>query len=83
MDVEHSFVNEREKSVLLLFKHFCNNVYLGQWEAAKADARQLNVQGDAVVVSIRDVLHDITKYPFDRNIRYPPFPWPHTLYCFE
>ena len=41
MALEHHFGKEIETSTQQLFNYFCNNIYLGQWQAAKACLKQL------------------------------------------
>jgi hypothetical protein len=41
MLLEHHFGKEIETSIQQLFNYFCNNFYLGQWQAAKACLKQL------------------------------------------
>lgn len=67
----HSFTfpvgKENEHSVKLLFKFFCNNLYLGQWELARACISRLHSEKQHLTVAIRDVLIDIVKYPYCRR----------------
>jgi hypothetical protein len=44
IETQHPFGRENEFSLKLLNKYFFNNLYLGQWEAAKACFRALNAQ---------------------------------------
>lgn len=44
IETQHPFGRENEFSLKLLNKYFFNNLYLGQWEAAKASFRALNAQ---------------------------------------
>ncbi|XP_052767439.1 zinc finger FYVE domain-containing protein 26-like isoform X2 [Mya arenaria] len=49
-----------------LFKHFCNNLYLGQWELAAATARLIHrLHPDQ---QIEAVLRDVTLQPFHRSV---------------
>ena len=41
MALEHHFGKEIETSTQQLFNYFCNHIYLGQWQAAKACLKQL------------------------------------------
>ncbi len=41
LSLEHNFGKEVETSLQQLFVYFCNNVDLGQWQAAKACLKQL------------------------------------------
>lgn len=49
----------------LLLKHFCNCLYLGEWELAKACGRLL--QGTELSQPIVDVLFDVCNQPFNRR----------------
>ncbi|KAL4238418.1 hypothetical protein ACF0H5_003126 [Mactra antiquata] len=48
------------------FNHFCNNLYLGQWELAISTARLLTSNGNDSVYS--DILEDLIKQPFGRSV---------------
>ena len=58
---------EKEHSVQLLYKFFCNNLYLGQWELARACISRLHVEKQLISTEIRDVLLDIVEYPYNRR----------------
>ena len=55
------------QSVKNLFKFFCNNLYLGQWQLAKASLEQLNREKEVTSVPIAEVLKDVATYPFNRR----------------
>lgn len=49
----------------MLFKHFCNNLYMGQWELARSSAKHVLPSGDNLAYS--EILEDIIKQPFNRR----------------
>lgn len=49
----------------LLFRHFCNCLYLGQWELAKACGQLLQDSDEGQ--SVHKILHDIAQQPFNRR----------------
>ena len=59
----HLFGSEQEVSVLKLLRLFCNNLYLGQWEFAKACIDQLHAEGSFLKLEILDILRDIARNP--------------------
>lgn len=59
---------ERDYSMKLLFKFFCNNLYLGQWELARSCIKQLHEEAflkDGA--NITDILIDVAEYPNGRR----------------
>ena len=56
-----------EESIKYLFRFFCNNLYLGQWQLAKASLQQLFREKEATAVPISEVLKDVASYPFNRR----------------
>ena len=56
-----------EESIKYLFRFFCNNLYLGQWQLAKASLQQLFREKKATAVPISEVLKDVASYPFNRR----------------
>ena len=61
---EHPFGRENEVSLRQLFKFFCNNLYLGQWELARACVKELHQQRELLGLSIQDVLKDVAQNPY-------------------
>ncbi|XP_076098495.1 uncharacterized protein LOC143068375 isoform X2 [Mytilus galloprovincialis] len=59
---------ETEHSIKLLFKFFCNNLFLGQWELARSCIARLNDEKAWLKADIRKILTDIIYYPFSRSI---------------
>lgn len=49
----------------ILFKHFCNCLYFGQWELAKACGRLFREKTAGNEAD--DVLLDLAKFPFNRR----------------
>ncbi|KAL5009258.1 hypothetical protein ScPMuIL_014839 [Solemya velum] len=71
---------EREYSMKLLFKFFCNNLYLGQWELARACLKQLHEESSLIDGSkITDILTDIAEYPNGRSVGFDTLRSPHQL----
>ncbi|KAL3872697.1 hypothetical protein ACJMK2_035906 [Sinanodonta woodiana] len=62
MESEFPLGHEKEFSQHLLYRFFCNHLYLGQWELANACIQQLHSGS----VSIQDVLQDVARYPYNR-----------------
>lgn len=65
VSVQASYAPDSERGEDLLFQHFCNSLYLGQWELAKACAKRLQF-GDSDS-SISEILKDVVKQPFNRR----------------
>ena len=61
------FGNEQGESVRLLFRFFCNNLYLGQFELVRACVAQLAAQGPQFGVDIGQILKQIVEYPYERR----------------
>ena len=55
----HPFGRENEVSLKSLYQFFCNNIYLGQWELARACIKELNDQCDLLGIDIKDTLKDL------------------------
>lgn len=51
----------------LLFRHFCNCLYLGHWELAKACVKQLHEGCQNEEDSVCSILKDIVRQPFNRR----------------
>ncbi|OWF55424.1 Zinc finger FYVE domain-containing protein 26 [Mizuhopecten yessoensis] len=62
------YKEERRYSVERLFRYFCNNLYLGQWEVARACLQQLHREGQLIGRNIKDFLRDITENPYERSL---------------
>jgi hypothetical protein len=60
MSLEHNFGNEYQDSLKHLFTFFCNNISLGQWEAARACLDDLLASKDA---QFKSLLLDIIANP--------------------
>lgn len=60
----HPFGRENEVAVGQLWKFFCNNVYLGQWELARAVAKELYQQREVLGSSVTDILRRIIENPY-------------------
>lgn len=60
---------EREKKIDDLYKFFCNNVFLGQWELAKTAiptlVKELDKSGSNI--DFIQVLINISDYPFSQR----------------
>lgn len=70
MDAKSAVYNaeaERLASLKLLYKFFCNNLVLGQWELAKACVQQLHRDGKSIDVNIGDILRDVAHYPYGKR----------------
>ncbi len=63
LSIEHSFGNEFQASIKQLFKFFCNNINLGQWEAAKACIDQLLANNDVLKFNFNELIVDIILNP--------------------
>lgn len=63
--VQTKYAPNSERGDDLLFQHFCNSLYLGQWELANACAKRLQF-GDQDS-SIPEILKDVVKQPFNRR----------------
>ena len=60
----HPFGRENEVSIRQLLKFFCNNLYLGQWELARACLVELYDQRALLNLnSIDDILLDVATNP--------------------
>lgn len=57
----------KDKSIQNLFRFFCNNLYLGQWQLAKGSLVRLHTKGEAGGIPISEVLKDVASYPFSRR----------------
>ena len=65
-DINHPFGRENEFALKLLSRYFFNNVYLGQWEAAKASLLELNAQQSLIPdFKTEDILYNIVERPSD------------------
>ena len=60
----HPFGREDEVSCEQLFKFFCNNLHLGQWELARACIPQLHKQKSALHGNVENVLDDVIGNPY-------------------
>ena len=58
---------DKTKSIDCLFKFFCNNLYLGQWQLAKTSLQQLCKEDSQLPFPITDFLRDVSSYPFNRR----------------
>ncbi len=63
MLLEHQFGREIETSQKQLFTYFCNNFYLGQWQAAKACLKQLFECQNNFKFDFRSLLLDLIENP--------------------
>lgn len=63
MSLEHNFGKEIETSLHQLFNYFCNNINLGQWQAAKACLKQLELNKNNFKFDLNSVLIDIIENP--------------------
>ena len=59
------FGKEEELSVNAQLTAFCNNVYLGQWEMARALADQLKQQNHNTLKDIHAIIQHIISRPDD------------------
>ena len=57
----------KTQSIKYLFRFFCNNLYLGQWQLAKSSLQQLYVEQSTTSFPITDILKDVATYPFNRR----------------
>lgn len=73
------FGNEQGESVRLLFRFFCNNLYLGQFELVRACVAQLASQGPQFGVDIGQILKQIVEYPYERSLGSSQLKSPHHL----
>jgi hypothetical protein len=62
----NDLVFDNDSNRQLLFQHFCNNLYLGQWELARACIEELNLECHGLDKSISSVLKDIARQPFNK-----------------
>lgn len=60
----HPFGCENEVSVRQLFTFFCNSLYLGQWELARACVAELHQQKDLLQIDICAILRNIAENPY-------------------
>lgn len=63
LSLEHNFGKEIETSIQQLFNYFCNNLNLGQWQAAKACLKQLIIFKKNFQFDLQQVLDDIIQNP--------------------
>jgi hypothetical protein len=63
MSIEHNFGNEHQTSIKQLFVFFCNNISLGQMDAAKACIEQLISNSAILSVDFNRLLIDIISNP--------------------
>ncbi|XP_036363256.1 zinc finger FYVE domain-containing protein 26-like [Octopus sinensis] len=73
------FGNELRESVRLLFRFFCNNIYLGQFELARACVPYLAQHGTHYGVDIGQILKQIVEYPYGRSVGSTQLKSPHHL----
>ena len=59
LSLEHNFGKEIETSINQSFIYFCNNINLGQWQAAKAFLKQLNVNKKSFKFDFDLLLHEL------------------------
>ena len=64
---DQPYESRKQQSVENLFKFFCNNLYLGQWQLAKASLQQLHRERGATSQPISEVVKDVATYPFNRR----------------
>ena len=63
--MEDNIFDHGEKIAIdLLFKSFCNNLYLGQWYLAKSCVNELYTRKNETGINIRDVLISLAKHPY-------------------
>ena len=68
---QHPFGKEEQVSREQLFVSFCNNLYLGQWELARACAQRLDklkTNESDENVNITEVLKAVVRYPYCRLV---------------
>jgi hypothetical protein len=63
LSLDHNFGKEIETSLQQLFIHFCNNIKLGQWQAAKACLTQLDANKKSFKFDYDLVILDILQNP--------------------
>ncbi len=66
---QHPFGQEEHVSAEQLFKSFCNNLYLGQWELARACGLRLSEIEDFErrrPQDITEVLKAVVRHPYHR-----------------
>lgn len=63
MLLEHQFGREISTSQHQLFTYFCNNFYLGQWQAAKACLKQLHACQTNFKFDLDSLLLDLIEHP--------------------
>lgn len=63
LSLEHYFGKEIETSLQQLFNYFCNNIYIGQWQMAKACLKQLDSNKKIFKFDFTSVLLDIIQKP--------------------
>lgn len=63
LSLEHNFGKEIETSLHQLFIYFCNNINLGQWQAAKACLQQLYANKKNFKLDIETILADLIETP--------------------
>lgn len=69
----------KDQSVKYLFRFFCNNLYLGQWELARASLQRLHGKKESTVLPISAVFKDVASYPFNRSLSSPGLKTPNLL----
>lgn len=52
---KYHFGREHEASIQLLFRSFCNNLYIGQFELARASIKELHQQRSFLKYHVKDV----------------------------
>eukprot|EP00058_Branchiostoma_floridae_P025167 XP_002610657.1 hypothetical protein BRAFLDRAFT_65848 [Branchiostoma floridae] len=75
----HPFGREEAVAVSQLFVCFCNNVYLGQWELARACVEQLHRCREKTPCDIQDILKAIAQHPYELRSGGVSVPTPHHL----
>ena len=64
---QNAFDKVEKEAINLLFKSFCNHLYLGQWHLAKSCVGELYARKEECGFNVRDALLSVARNPY--NVR--------------
>ncbi|KAK6181134.1 hypothetical protein SNE40_009062 [Patella caerulea] len=64
----HDVERAERDSIKLLYKCFCNNLQLGQWEVARSCIQQLKEKEAIIGCDINDILTEIAENPYQQSL---------------
>ena len=56
LSMKYPFGREHEASIQLLFRSFCNNLFIGQFECARASIKELHSQSSFLRHPVKEIL---------------------------